>query len=204
MALLAAEVARLKYELGFNVLAVGAEPYISITSLFEQVIQPYVTAGATTTSTTSFTPDTVGEFEPVTLTIASATGFDALARVVVDVDARQEIATAQSVSGSTVTLLLSQPHSGTYPVTVEGGESILRELLGSISQVANELGEGFSSAGIQQVDEIKFFRGSDGGSSRIEELRGLREYYRRELASALGIPYPRGMRQRAGSSIALY
>lgn len=204
MALLTAELYRLKYELGLNLLAVGAEPYIGISSLFEQVIQPYLNAGAVTSSSTAVTPTTVGEPEQFTLTLDSATGFATFARAVVDVDSRQEIATVQSVSGNTVTLLLSQTHSGTFPVTVEGGESIIREILRSIADIATELGESFSSAGIERVDEIKFFRSQGGGSSRHDELRAQREYYRRELASALGIPYPRDMRQRAGGTIALY
>jgi len=55
MALLASELIRLKAELGFNVLSVGAEPYISIVALFDQVIAPFMTAGVVTTSTTSVT-----------------------------------------------------------------------------------------------------------------------------------------------------
>ena len=53
MALLTSEITRIKYELGFNVLSLGAEPYIGITQLFENVIQPYTLSGASTTSATA-------------------------------------------------------------------------------------------------------------------------------------------------------
>ena len=60
MALTSAEVRRIRYELGYNVLAVGAEPYVGVTQLFEQVIQPYLTAGASTTSSTAVVASSTG------------------------------------------------------------------------------------------------------------------------------------------------
>lgn len=43
MALTTAELTRIKAELGFNVLQSGAEPYIGVTLLFEQIIAVYMT-----------------------------------------------------------------------------------------------------------------------------------------------------------------
>ena len=43
MALTDVELAAVKRELGFNVLAVGAEPYIGVAALFESVIAPNLT-----------------------------------------------------------------------------------------------------------------------------------------------------------------
>lgn len=211
MALTSSEVARLKYELGFNVLSVGAEPYIGVAALFEQVIQPYTTAGASTTSSTAVTAaDTP---TPVTLTLASPTGFAAGVAVIVDVDSRQERATVQSVSGSTITVLLAFTHSGTYPVTVEGGESIIRGILQKLQAIdglsagasAGILGAAAATAGIKKVDDIEFFGGGDGvgsGVSRFSELRRLREYWRDELASVLGIVRLDGT--SSASSVSVY
>jgi hypothetical protein len=197
MALTTSEVARIKYELGFNVLAVGAEPYIGITALFEQVIQPHTTSGASTTSSTSVTAASTPT--PVTLTVASVAGINAGDAVIVDVDSRQERATVQSIGASTITLLLAFAHSGTYPITVEGGESIIRGILQKLQAIdgmsagssAGAFGGVVSTVGIKKVDDIEFFGGGTGagsGTSRLTELRQLREYWRDELASVLGIP----------------
>lgn len=201
MALLTSELRRMRYELGYNVLDVGAEPYIGVSALFESVIQTYMQSGATTTSTT--TVAAASEPTPVTITLASATGFSAFDTVWVDVDSRQESATVQSVSGSTITLLLSLAHTGTYPVTVEGGEAIVRSILRKLVAIGDELGDGASgSAGIKRVDEIEFFQDSASDGGRTASLQKLRDYWRDELASALGIVRlnkPRG----CGSAVAL-
>lgn len=207
MALTSAEVARLKYELGYNVLAVGAEPYVGVAVLFEQVIAPYTTAGASTTSSTAVTAASAPT--PATLTLASAVGFTAGDRVIVDVDSRQESATIQAVAGSTITLLLSKAHTGTYPVSVEGGESIIRGILQKLQALdglssggdAGVLGSLGPTIGIKRVDEVEFFGGGQGagsGNSRLGEVRKLREMWRDELASVLGIVRLNG-RSGAGS-----
>lgn len=200
MALTTGEVRRLKAELGYNVLSSGAEPYVGVDQLFEQVISPYMTAGAVTTSSTSVEAATTPT--PVTLTLASASGFSQFDRVVVDCDALQEIATVRSVSGSTISVVLSLAHDGTYPVTVEGGESLVRQILNKLDRLGNSLGfDAADSAGIKKVDEIEFFGG--GGGDAASELRSLREYWRRELASILGVPYLRDYRAGGGSAISL-
>jgi len=202
VALLDSEIARCKYELGYNVLAIGAEPYIGVARVFELVIQPNVLEGAKTTSATAVTAVAAGALaSPVTLTLASATGFAAGDRVVVDVDSRQEAATVQSVAGSTITVLLSKAHTGTYPVTVERGESIVREILGRLRDIADKLGSTVvQQVGIKKVDEIEFFGGNMYSIRR--EMQRMQDYWRNELASALGV---RNLRtSNAGSEIAVY
>lgn len=202
MALLDSEIARCKYELGYNVLAIGAEPYIGVARVFELVIQPNVLEGAKTTSATAVTAVAAGALaSPVTLTLASATGFAAGDRVVVDVDSRQEAATVQSVAGSTITVLLSKAHTGTYPVTVERGESIVREILGRLRDIADKLGSTVvQQVGIKQVDEIEFFGGNAYSVRR--EMQRMQDYWRNELASALGVENLRS--NGAGSAVAVY
>jgi bifunctional DNA-binding transcriptional regulator/antitoxin component of YhaV-PrlF toxin-antitoxin module len=213
VALLDSEVARIKYELGYNVLAVGAEPYIGIVAVFDQVIQPYTTAGAATTSSTPVTAATSPT--PQTLVLASATGFNVGDVVVVDVDSRQERATIQALSGASATAQLSLAHSGTYPVTVEGGETIVREILrelrllstgmngtsGTISTIRSRLG-------LKKVDDVEFFGGGNTlasqGRDPLTSLLELREYWRDELAGLLGIPRLNDKRNSGGSEVSVY
>ena len=163
MSLLPSEIARLKYELGFNVMSVGAEPYIGVAALFEQVIQPYLSAGAVTTSATAVVAATTPTL--ATLTLASATGVAEGAAVIIDVDSLQERATVRSLSGASMGVLVSKAHSGTYPVTVEGPESIIRALLRKLQALSGLGAEGIidealDTAGVKKVDEIEFFGGS--------------------------------------------
>jgi len=202
MALTAAEVARLKAELGYNVLAVGAEPYIGITRLFENVIQEYVTSGTETTSTTPVSAATSPT--PVALTLASATGITAGATVIIDVDSRQEQATVQAISGASMTVQLMKAHSGTYPVVLEGPESIIREYLMKLRALTAPGGtydKSLSRAGIKRVDEIEFFGDAMGASGR-KDIAALQRHYRNELASILGVP---NLRDRgAGGALSSY
>lgn len=202
MALLDSEIARCKYELGYNLLTIAAEPYIGVARVFELVIQPNLMAGATTTSATAVTAVAAGALaSPVTLTLASVTGISAGDRVVIDVDSRQEAATVQNVAGSTITVLLSKAHTGTYPVTVERGESIVREILGRLRDIAEKLGTSVvQQVGIKQVDEIEFFGGNMYSVRR--EMQRMQDYWRSELASALGVENLRATQN--GSAVAVY
>jgi hypothetical protein len=204
MALLTSEIRRIKAELGYNVLASGAEPYIGVHAVFEQVVQTYMTSGATTTSSTAVTAATSPT--PVTLTLASGTGFSQFDRIVVDVDDRQEIATASLVSGVSLTVQLTKAHSGTYPVSVEGGEQIVRSMLRQLDLLSKPgalLEKSASTAGIKKVDEIEFATEA-GSSKRIEEVQALREYYRQELADALGVQNLRAIRSGSNGTLSVY
>lgn len=203
MALTTSEVQRLKYELGYPLLQAGAEPYIGTSAAFESVIQPYLQAGASTTSATAVTAATTAT--PVTLTLASATGFTAGNRIVVDVDDRQETPTVQSVNASTIVVLLTKAHTGTYPVTVEGGESMVREALVKLRSLGESIQSAAIKAGIKRVDEIEFFEAKASDSSGV--FGGLvlqRDYERDELASMLGIVNLRKRRKAAGARCAMY
>jgi hypothetical protein len=201
MALLDSEIQRIRFELGYNLLEAGAEPYIGVVEMFSQVIQTYTNAGASTTCSTSVTAASTPT--PVTLTLTSATGFAQFDRVIIDVDSRQEAATVQAKSGSTITVILSGAHSGTYPVTVEGGESIVRELLGqlialsSASGIVSKLG---SQAGIKKVDEVEFF-GDDSKTSRLSSVKSVQKHLRQELADALGVVNLREYMRGGGSYV---
>ena len=213
MALLTSEISRIKAEMGFPLLSVGAEPYIGIAAYFDQVLQPYALAGAVTTSSTPVTA--AASPTPQSLTLASATGFSTGDVVIVDVDSRQERATIQSLSGAAMTVQLTLAHSGTYSVTVEGGESIIREILRELGRLASGIGAArstistlSSSAGIKKVDEVEFFGGGSSvgaqGVDPVTQMLKLREYWRDELASVLGIQRLNGSHSHGGSEIGVY
>lgn len=202
MALTDSEVVRLKAELGYHVLTIGAVPYVGYTSLFDSVIQVYMQAGAATTSSTTVTAATSPT--PATLTLASGTGFASGNRVVIDVDDRQEIVTAQNVSGASLTVLLTLAHSGTYPVTVEGGETIVREHLARLRAINEQITSASSTAGIKRVDVIEFYGGGATGNAQIDVLYKQRDRARDELASILGVQNMHRLRRSGGQTLSVY
>lgn len=182
MALLDSEIARIKAELGFNLMVNGAHPWVEVVSIFEQVIQPYVGAGNSTTSQTSV----LAEAGLTTLALASATGFTVGDAISVDVGVNQERSVVQSVSGSSVAAHLTKAHSGAYPVSVEGGESIIREILLRIAEVKAEMAGSEGAGTLKQVDEIQWYQAGQNmtGFTAIGEKL---QFWRNELASALGL-----------------
>ena len=208
MPLLDAELARIKHELGFNLLSIGAEPYIGITRVFEQVVLPNLSDGALTTSATDVVAVTAGAPpSPVTLTLASATGFAMMAQVIVDVDGLQETSTVQSVSGDTITVPLRYAHSGTYPVAVESGVSMVREYLARLRKVALAIERFGPRAGIKKVNEIEFFGGASGRAveaSGYQTLSQMQRAWRRELCMMLFGVGSIGQLAGGGSRMSVY
>ncbi len=211
MALLTSEIMRIRVELGYNLMGVGAEPYINIVSMFNSVIQSYMTAGASTTcSTPVVEADTP---TPQTLALVSGTGISVGDIVVVDVDYRQEKATIAHMLGSNITVQLSKAHTGSYPVTVEGGESMVREIvkelqalrLGGLGGVPGAMSKIKSRAGIKKVDDVEFFGGAgpmSQGVNPLTQFTALVEYWRDELAAALGVV--RLNRRGGGGAVEVY
>lgn len=184
MALLDSEISRLKYELGFPGMSTGAEPYIGIVAAFDQVVKPYLLSGAITTSSTEVVA--ASPATPTDITLASATGVSVGDRLVVDVDNRQESAIVSALSGAVATVSLSLDHSGTYPVTVEGTESIVRQRLRTLVDIGTRLERALGRAGIKKVDEIEFFASESGGGTTVfSDLIAQREYHRGELSRAI-------------------
>ena len=201
MAILDSELDRIRFETGWNLLAVGAEPYIGVAAIFDRVIQPNMRTGALTSSATAVTDSNLSK--PFAITLASGIGFATDARVVVDVDDRQETVTAQIVSGTSLTAVFSKPHSGTYSVTVEGGESIVRECLRNIRNVKAQMATTFGEGTVKKVDEVEFYQ-IGNGIGMFGALGDQLMFWRDELCSALGIANMWRRKRSAGSSLSLY
>lgn len=198
MALLTSELERCKAELGYPLVSIN-QPYITeATSIFEQAVAPFLSAGATTTSATAV----VGDGTPKSLTLALATGFSSGARVVVDVDGRQETVTVQALSGTTLTALFAKTHSGSYPVTVEGGETMVREKLGEIWTARVTRGQAQGAGALKEItgdvgwydSKLSAFASSDA------EIATLRD----ELAMLLGVENLWNRKKSAGSRLSVY
>jgi hypothetical protein len=199
LALLDAEIARCKAELGYNLVGVG-QPYIGVTALFEQVIQVYLGAGATTTSATAVTITTAGT--PQTIVLTSADGFDSGARVVVDVDGRQEKLTIQTLSGTSLTAQFAKVHSGTYPVTIEGGESLVREKLGEIWAARVTRGKSQGRGALKAITgDVEWY---DSGMTSFASSSAEIDVLRDELAAILGVQNMWRQRRSAGSRMSVY
>jgi hypothetical protein len=173
------EMARIKLELGDTVLAVGAQPWIGIRSVWD-VIQTYVESSSVAPTSSSTTVSAAG---PTTITVASATGLTAGMRVQLDCDGQRETCTIRSVAGSVLSLVARKVHSGTYPVEVESALTLVRGVLSdliSLEQVTSLAS--FDSLGLRRVDEIEW--SERGQSYWIEYGRGI---LRRRLATACGV-----------------
>lgn len=201
MALLDSEIARIRFELGYNVMGVEAEPYVTYFGSLDRVIKLYLNAGATTTSTTTVAAASTPTQR--TLTLASATGFIAGAVVYVDVLPQQERSTIQSVSGSTIVLYLQKAHVGLYPVTVDGGESIIRDKLAQLYAIDEKISAALNTAGLKRVDDIEFYGGTTATSQAVM-LSQLRDMRRDELASALGVVNLHKARRSQGQCVSVY
>lgn len=201
MALLESEIQRIRFELGYTVMGVNAEPYVEYYGTIDRIVTLYLNAGAATTSTT--TVAVANTLTQRTLTLASATGFVAGATVYIDVLPQQERAVVQSVSGSTIVVYIRNAHVGTYPVTIDGGEAIIREKLAQLYAIDSKLGDSLQTAGLKRVDEIEFY-GGNVKSSQVTMIQQLRDQRRDELASALGVANLHRIRKSQGQCVSVY
>lgn len=199
MAFTTQEIYRIKAELGYNVLTTGADPYVGVTALFDQVIQTYIDDEVATTSATTVTA--ASSPTPTDLTLASGTGFTAGDACVIDVDTRQERVTLQAISGTTATFQLSKAHSGTYSVIVEGPITMARERLARIEEVKGEIAQAFGWGALKKVDEVEFY---NSGGSYFGALGEQLSFWRNELAALLNAPNIWERREGAATSLSVY
>ena len=175
------EMWRIKAELFDNVLGFGAEPYIGVRAIYD-VIQQNVTSSSVTPTTSATSVSSAG---PTVLTLASVTGLAASSRVVLDVDAAREVVTVRAIAGSTVSVVCTKTHSGTYPVEVESALTIVRGLLADLETLDQQERITIPNGGVKRVDEIEFFSQAEGNVQA--SLTKHRNAIRSRLASATGL-----------------
>lgn len=183
MAFSETELYRIKAELGYNTLTNGAVPYITINSLFDAVVNVYQVSEIATVS--SSVVSSSRSPASASLTLTSATGFQAGQRVVIDVDSLTEKATIRSLTGSAISVLLAKAHSGTYPVAVEGPVTLARECLAEIDRIHDNMTRSRGTGSLKSADEISFYEGR--GKTLFGNLLSELSYYRNRLASILGV-----------------
>lgn len=176
------ELARIKSEVFDNLLGLGAIPYFDVRTLYP-VIRDNVESSdvAATTSSTS-----VASPGATTITLASATGYAAGQRVVLDVDDQRETVTIRSLSGAAASVICRKTHSGTYPVEVESALTLVRGYLSDLITLEQIERGSFETAGVKRVDEVEFFGASEGGDV-LTRVNATRDRLRAKLASALNL-----------------
>lgn len=214
------DIARLKWELGYNAVGIGAEAYVlnSYVAVFDAIV-PYISDQGSTSSTTvtaQSTPTnttlTLAANPPVTGAQMNVYGnvFSVGAKISVDVGPAQETnVIVQAISGLNITVALQNAHgaAGSYPVTLQGVEFLARDILARLDILNGQI-KGFAPvvAGIAEGDnDAKFFAGTRGGrrgSQRgvIDDLIEQRDWARKDLAALLGIQNLWDLRGRFGSS----
>lgn len=200
MPLTTGELDRIKAECGDNVLNTGAQPFIGIAMVYENVVLPYLREGLDTTSSTEVEAAVDGAL--VTLVLASATGVTVHSRVAVDVDDLFEMATVRAISGASIQVILKKAHPGTYTVTLDSGLVQVRECLSALYQIQQDMASDMGTGAPKKVDELEFYE-MKGKRSSLEGLLAKRELWRDELRSRLGI-VRKPIQQSYGGAISLY
>jgi hypothetical protein len=176
------ELARIKAEVFDNLLGLGAVPYFDVRTLYPVIRDNVVSSDvAATTSSTSVTSPGA-----TTITLASATGYVAGQRIVLDVDDQRETVTIRSLSGAVASVVCRYTHSGTYPVAVESPLTLVRGYISDLITLEQVERGAFDTAGVRRVDEIEFFGRAEGGS-KLQVVNETRNRLRAKLASALNL-----------------
>jgi len=155
-----AEVESLRFHLGYGQIGLGAYPSTpdGFYELFHDVIQPYLTSGEETSSTTAIVAGAA------TVTPLSMTGIAVHAQLVIDVGDLAEIVVVKSVTATTFTAVFAFAHPASgYPIAVLSGVSRLRMLLwladkawGLIQSGSSSSSSSLLTGGLKKVDEIEW------------------------------------------------
>jgi hypothetical protein len=215
VSLRAEEILRVKFALGVSVTLIGAEPYITFLAIFNVAIQPYIIDPTTTSSSV-----VAGSSQPTAIVVASipviagsvTPAFTVGTTVTIDVGPTAEQSQILTISGTTIWVTINNSHgsNGAYPVTMAGGEQVVRDILARIATIEGQLSNfAPQSAGVEQVDEIKLYPATTTGSRRgsrdmFESLVQQREQARDDLGEAVGFPNLRTVKKSRGNSVAIY
>jgi len=197
------EMQRIRRELADNVTDLGAAAYIGHRNIYT-VIQANVSSSAVAATTSS---TTVAASGPAVLTLATTTGINAGDKLVVDCDAARETVTARAIlvagAAGTVSVVCRRTHSGTYPVEVESGLTLVRGCLSDLAIMQDLINDAAAGAGVKRVDEVEFFGRADGGTT-LDELRAAQLALRTDLARMCGLGDMLLTNSRRGAGLEVY
>lgn len=190
------------FELGYSGLTLSALPYAfdGVTQIFLQVLQPYIQQGNLTTSSTPVTANanpTLTAITVASLTSNPTSGPTTMVVgdvLIVDQGIYQERSYIETITGNVIGCMLQNPHVGTYPVTVESGESLVRACLRECVLIAQRISNVSAQVGIKKADEVEFYASTTTQRSAREELLALQKYWRDELGVVCGLDNLRSRR----------
>jgi len=175
------ELARIKLEVVDTVLGYGAIPYFGVRSIYD-VIRDNVSSSSVSPTTSSTSITSTG---PTTITLASATGYSAGQRIVIDSDDAREVVTIRSLSGAVASIVATKTHSGIYPVEVESALTIVRGMLSDLIKLEQDQRAQVNAAlGLKRVDEVEWNTENGGIAAAFQRQRLA---LRTELAEVCGI-----------------
>jgi hypothetical protein len=178
-----AEAQRLRYELGLNVVGIGAEPYIGHAQIIA-IIQQYL---ASDVQDPTYSTSAVTATGSNLLLVGSTTGLTAGTPVILDVDDLAERVVIKSVGINTITVNCRKLHSASFPVEIESGLTLVRGRLATLSSLDDKIIAAADAAGIKQVDEVVFQDATSFGMSVLGQLKTQQTMHRRELASLVNM-----------------
>ncbi len=175
------EIARIKLEAVDTVLSYGAIPYFGVRSIYD-VIRDNVNSSSVTPTTSATAITAAG---PTTITLASATGYAAGQRIVIDCDDAREVVTIRSLSGAVASIVATKTHGGIYPIEVESALTIVRGMLSDLVTLEQSQRAQVNSAlGLKRVDEVEWNTDNGGIAAAFHRQRTL---LRTELAEVCGV-----------------
>jgi hypothetical protein len=170
MAITDSEVESLRFHLGYGNIGLGTSTYSpdGFKELFRDVVAAYLTGDSETEATATIAAGKVAAVTP-----GAMTDIVARARLVVDVGDDAEIVTVKSVTATTFTARFAKAHSGTFPVSLLGGQARLRLLLHTADQAweAMQNGDIGENAGLKKVDEVEFYQGMWVAKGKLTQYR---------------------------------
>lgn len=217
MALLQSELQALRFHLGFNQELISAQAYLwdGVTQTLEQIVAVYLQSGWLAHTPTAVVASPLPS-PPTTVTLTMnegvsgvynnvAVAFNVGDTIVVDQGIQQEYSFVQVVTQpNQIQCALQNAHSGTYPVTVEGGETIIRKCLTRLLRIELEMDAYRKAAGVSAAGGptgVKFYASNGSQKSRWGELQEMYKFWRAELALSVGIGYPRSKMGGGGFSM---
>ena len=169
-----------------NLLQYGAVPYIGVEVVYAIVQQNVLSS---TTALPTLCTTTVAPGPSQLLAVASSAGIVPGVLLQLDVGPGREHAPASSVpDGTHLVANVTQPHTAPWVVEIASGLTQVRGLMSDFYTIDVSIRQGYPVAGLNQVDEVKFFTPTSQFSrSQLDELQVAQDRIRSRLAASTGL-----------------